>query len=1052
ANPTEELIAGVWSQVLELPRVATDVGFFDLGGHSLLATRAAARLRRLFGVEVSPSAVFQAQTVAELARLIDALRRGGPEPPPSIEPVPVEEGRVLSFSQERLWFLAQLDSADPAYHVPVALRLAGQLEPGPLAAALAELIRRHEVLRARFESVDGRPRLRIGSSPAATLPVVDLSGLHEPDRDREHASLALQDGRHPFDLARGPLTRAQLLRLGEAEHTLLLAFHHIVIDGWSMGILIRELAAIYRAALARRSSALAEPRLQYSDWAAWQRRWLTPERSSAQLDYWRQHLEGFSGVLELPLDRPRPPARRGRGARITRRLPAELRHGLEGWSRDHGVTLFMTLVAAFQTLLARLSGQDDVAIGTPVAYRQSQEVEDLVGFFANTLVLRTRLGDDPVFGSLAERVREVALGAFEHQDLPFEVLVEACQPERDLSRTPLFQALFAFQNAPLELALPGLEFERFELDTGIAKFDLTLVVEDDPDAPFWLDYDRDLFDGTTAERFLGHWERLLAAIVEGPQRLSELPLLSPPDRAQMVWEWNATEAPFEAGIGLHELFERRARERPEALALSFEDALGEDLHLSYGELARRARRLARLLAQLAVGPGSCVGVSVERSTELVVALVGTLEAGATYVPLEPDWPAERQRYVLASLGVSCLLADSSQSRAIHDLRWRLPELSDVVFLDVSDREPEPEPIAEAAVRSLWDHVAERAVDRETAAGFVRSETGEVFSAAEVDEYRDRVLALAEPYLSPGARVLEIGCGSGLILLELAPRVGRCVGLDPSPRTQRANHEEARRRGLGPGQVELVTGFAHELAQIEGEFDLVILASTVQFFPGPAYLARVLGEAYERLVPGGALLIADVLDPAHQAALRATLNDGARREELCLEADLFRDLAAGWPGANGASVAGVEIHRRDEGFANELGARYDVVLRRPRLGETIGGETTRRRAGRPWTSWHLDRMSGEVLEPAPGRGLAYVIFTSGSTGVPKGVMVRHEPAVNLVQWVNRSVGIGPEDRVLFVTSPCFDLSVYDVFGVLAAGGSIRVASRAELAEPRRLVER
>jgi len=1046
SGPTEELVAGVWAEVLELPRVAADIGFFELGGHSLLATRVAARLGRLFGVEVSPGTLFQAQTVAELARRIDALRRSEQKPLPPVEPAPPGSEKPLSFAQERLWFLAQLDPGDPAYHVPVALRLTGRLEVAALGAALAGVSGRHEVLRARFESAAGRPRQRIAAEASSGLPMADLSRLGAGEAELER--LARADARRPFDLELGPLSRALLVRRGGEEHTLLLNFHHAVIDGWSMGVLIRELAELYGAALALRPPALAEPRLQYADWAAWQRRWLTAERREAQLDYWRGRLEGFSGVLELPLDRPRPPVRRGRGGRVLRSLPAALRQRLESWSRPRGVTFFMTLAAAFQALLSRLAGQGDVAIGTPVAHRQSPELEELVGFFTNTLVLRTRLGDDPSFETLAERVREAALGAFEHQDLPFELLVDACQPERDLSRTPLFQALFAFQNAPLELELPGLELERLEIETGIAKFDLTLVVEDDPEAPVWLDYDSDLFDRTTAERLLRSYERFLAAIATSiatrPGRISELPLLSPPERAQTIWEWNATETPFETGLGIDELFERQARELPDALALSFEDSRGEDIHLSYAELGRRSRRLARFLRGLGVGPGDCVGISLERSAELVVALLGTLGAGATYVPLESDWPAERKFWVLSSLAVPCLLADGGQSRAIHDLRWRLPELNHVVFLDAVGPELEPEKIDEEAVRSLWNHVAERAVDRETAAGFVRGGSGEVFSAAEVDEYRDRVVALTEPWVSPEARVLEIGCGSGLILFELAPRVARYVGVDPSERTQETNRGEVARRGLEG--VELVTGFAHEMSAVEGEFDLVLLASTVQFFPGPAYLARVLGAAFERLAPGGAVVVADVLDPERQAALWASLGESSRREELCLEAAVFHDLATGWPG--GASVS---VHERQEGFDNELGARYDVVLCKPLPGEGGSAEAPTRRLIRPWTAWHVGREPAEPLEPR-GRGLAYVIFTSGSTGRPKGVMVRHEPVLNLVEWVNRSGGVGPGDRLLFVTSPCFDLSVYDVFGTLAAGGSIRVASRAELDEPRRLVER
>ncbi|HEY2737732.1 MAG TPA: amino acid adenylation domain-containing protein, partial [Thermoanaerobaculia bacterium] len=445
--------------------------------------------------------------------------------------------------------------------------------------------------------------------------------------------------------------------------------------------------------------------------------------------------------------------------------------------------------------------------------------------------------------------------------------------------------------------------------------------------------------------------------------------------------------------------------------------------------AARAHRLAALLCRLEVERGTAVGVWMERSLDMLAAVLGILEAAGTYVPLDASWPADRVETILARTGAPVILCSRRTLPAVEALRWRLPCLGDAVCLDVETSVPAPEALDTAAIRSLFDFVAERATDkndRVMAGGFISRRTGLPFLEAEMDEYRDRVLSLAEPWLRPGARVLEVGCGSGLILWEMARRVeraGRIVGLDPSQRTQESNREHARAAGIK--NVELPSGFAHEIGErfAPGSFDLVLLASTVQFFPGPRYLEKVVADALALLASGGALLLADVIDVRREPAA----------ETLALDEELFQDLGR------------AEIHHRTEGFANELGERYDVILQpghRP-------GETDRKK--RTWTGWHVDRSPAlPVLAMGSPEDVAYVIHTSGSTGLPKGIAVQHAPAVNLIHWVNRTFDVGPADRLLFVTSLAFDLSVWDIFGTLAAGGTVHVASEAALCEPAELV--
>ena len=835
--------------------------------------------------------------------------------------------------------------------------------------------------------------------------------------------------------------RAALLRLRADEHVLLIAVHHIVSDGWSTGILLRELGVLYRAFVAGEPSPLPELPLQYGSFASWQRRWLTGAVLERQLAYWRQRLRGAPGVLELPTDRPRPPVQSLRGASRSFTLPARLSAALQALAQGEGATLFMVLLAAFDAFLHRLTRQEDLVLGSPIANRNQVGIEGLVGLFVNTLVLRTDLGGNPSFRTLLGRVRETTLGAYAHQDLPFEKLVEELAPERSLSHAPLFQVLLALQNAPTAAAeLPGLTLEPLEGEGGTAKFDLSLeLFEDGLGLSGGIEYSTDLFDGATAARWANHLERLLEEVVADPDvRLSSLDLLSLAERHQILGEWNDTRAGFPETTQLHQFFEAVVERSPEAVA-----AVCAGRELTYGELEARSNRLAHLLREVGIERGAAVGVWVERSFDLLTAVLGILKAGGYYVALDDAWPAGRVESILASTGAVAIVAGSRVLPAVEEMRWRLPALSDVVCPGIAEAAPPVESLDPESVRELWDYVAERAVDRVTAGGFVSAFTGLPFSEAEVDEYRDRVLSLAAPWLRPDARVLEIGNGSGLLLWELASRVGHVTGVDPSPLTQGRNRERAKEEGYGHGaEIELLTGFAHEAGDLiaEGErFDLILLASTVQFFPGPRYLERVVRWALGRLAPGGAVLIADVLDARRREELRRAIEEhggdpGAQRQELYLDEDLFQDLGAE-----------VSVQHRPQGFLNELRFRYDVLLT-----PGVRAETAARRK-RLWTGWHLDRSPADRLSAVTvAEDVAYVIHTSGSTGRPKGIAVPHRQAANLIADLNRRFGVGPEDRGLFVTSLAFDLSVYDIFGLLAAGGTVHVTTQEELGDPDRLV--
>ena len=739
---------------------------------------------------------------AQLLQRIYGNEKGDTVDHPSIAPIPRNTTTFpLSFAQQRLWFLDQLQR-NPTYTIPLAVKIHGMLQPALLEQSLQEVIRRHEVLRTTFHAKDGQPFQVIAPPSPFSLPMYDLTALSEQEKESAVQQYAREEARKLFHLSKGPLVRAILLRLDLTEHVLLLTQHHIISDGWSLDVWLREIAMIYEALLNGQLSTLPPPPLQYIDYTLWQRQWLSGERLSGQIQYWVEQLKDAPTVIEIPGDHARPAVPTFCGARKEVSLPRSLSEALQTWSQQEEVTLFMVLLAAWNILLSRYTGREDILVGSPVANRTVPELENLIGFFVNTLVLRTDLSGDPTVRQLLQRVRETALEAFAHQELPFEQVVEELHLERDLSRTVLIQTVLAWQNTPrTSLECAGLTLEVTEIDTGTAKFDLLLALEEtDQGIKGTLEYNTDIFEEATIHRIIGHYQNLLEAMIAQPeQRISRLPLLSAEEREQVLVTWNATEKDYTRDLCIHQLFEAQVEKTPQAIALLFQEE-----QWTYQELNRRANQLAHALHELGIGPGKQVAVYMERSAEMIPALLGILKAGAAYVPLEAHTPAMRLHWILDSLQVTCVLTQQ---------------------------------------------------------------------------------ALV----------------SQLLAVDLPPALQYIFCLDAA------------------------------------------------------------------------------------------------------ENDLRPD------------------------FAGTSSESYRV-----------------------YTSAYLEQMPQENL-PRQGKAedLAYIIFTSGSTGTPKGVMVVHDPVINLIEWVNRTFHIGPSDRILFITALSFDLSVYDIFGILAAGGSLRIATRQDVQEPARL---
>ncbi|RKI08338.1 amino acid adenylation domain-containing protein, partial [Corallococcus praedator] len=651
-TPTEVLLAGLWSQLLRVESVGLRDDFFALGGHSLLATRLSSSVRAAFQVELPVRELFDASTLGALAARIDALRLGQAGVlGPALHAVPRDGALVPSFAQQRLWFLEQLEPGNPAYHIPVAVELDGALDVHALERAFEALVQRHESLRTTLVAPEGQPFQVVAAPSPVPLVGKDLSA-HE-DAGAEVRRLMAEEARRPFDLARGPLLRLTLLKCAPTRHVLLLTMHHVVSDGGSMLVMVREVAALYEAFVSGHASPLPPLSLQPADHAAWQRTWLQGETLEAQLAWWRAKLEGASHVLALPTDRPRPVVQTAAGATLPVHLSPGLTDAVRALARREGVTPFMVLLAAWQVLMARHAGQDDVLVGSPVAGRDRAELEGLIGLFVNTLVLRARLGENPSFRELLQQVRETTLGAYAHQAVPFEKLVDALQPQRDLSRSPLFQVMLALQEDPLpELRLPGLSLRMLEEEGAGAQFDLKLSLTDAASGfTGTLEYNTDLFDATTVARWVEHLDVLLTAAVAHPEtRVKSLPLMSVAERHLLLVDWNATHRDYPTDVTLHGLVEAQVARTPDAVAVDF-----EGLRLTYRELDARANQLAHHLRERGVGPEVRVGVCVERSLELVVALLGVLKAGGAYVPIDPSAPAERLTYQVADSAVAVLL-------------------------------------------------------------------------------------------------------------------------------------------------------------------------------------------------------------------------------------------------------------------------------------------------------------------------------------------------------------------------------------------------------------
>ncbi|PFJ06741.1 non-ribosomal peptide synthetase, partial [Bacillus cereus] len=658
-TPVEELIVSVWSQVLGIRNISVQDSFFEIGGHSLLATQVVSRLQEIFQIELPVRELFEYATVESLAKRLDQLRKGDRKREiPPLMPMKRGETIPLSYAQQRLWFIDQFTPNSALYNMPMVCRLTGSWLPEALETGWNQLIKRHESLRTVFHEVNGHPVQQIKPYTFQSIPKIDVTMLSPEDREEEVKRLIQQETEMPFDLGEGPLIRASMLQVGEEEWILLCTLHHIISDGWSMGVLLEEWMAFYEKATDGKVAELEPLPVQYADFAQWQKGWLKEEVLDQQLQYWREELSGELPVLQLPMDRPRPAIQSHHGATYTLVLPSALHDKLNEFSRQEGATLFMTLLAAYQSFLSRYTGQEDILVGSPIANRNYREIEGLIGFFVNTLVYRANLSGRPTFQDVLSQVRQKALKAYEYQDIPFEKIVEVVQPERSTSHSPIFQTMFILQNMKQEFpVLSGRSIEMIESPSPIAKFDLSVMVAETEDGLlFTFEYNKDLFNATTIERMAGHFEKWLHEVSHHPQNpLHSLSMLSESERTLLLETWNDTVMEMSPQGLICDRFEEQVAKRPDAIAV-----VDQTKEWTYGELDAQANQLANVLQRKGVAPESVVGVYLPRSAELMASLLGILKAGGAYVVLDPLYPKSRLEYMIEDAGIQIVVTAEGQ--------------------------------------------------------------------------------------------------------------------------------------------------------------------------------------------------------------------------------------------------------------------------------------------------------------------------------------------------------------------------------------------------------
>ncbi|MBN2862729.1 MAG: amino acid adenylation domain-containing protein [Bacteroidales bacterium] len=1034
-NEIEEKLVSLWQDLLEIEKIGVSENFFALGGHSLKATILTSRIYKEFEVEFPLRQVFKNPTVAEMARYIQHEAKISPYS--LIRAVEKRERYPVSSAQKRLYIINQFEGIGVSYNMPSVQIIEGELDVQLLINTFKQLTKRHEAFRTCFEMVDGELYQKVVDDFDFELELYDSKELNTEQ--------LIEDFVRPFDLGQVPLCRVGLIKKTEKEHLLLFDMHHIISDGTSMGILIDEFTKIYKG------EALPALRIQYKDFSVWQNEAFMQESIKKQERYWLSKFDEELPLLNLPCDYPRPPIQDFSGNAYSFHIGEEMSSKLKALALEKNSTLNIVLLTAYFVLLHRYTGQEDIVIGHGVAGRPHVDLENIVGMFINMLVIRNRPSGDLTFRDFFNQVTDMTLEAFENQDYQFEVLVDKIDLSRDMSRNPLFDVSFVTQNMEIpEMDLAGLTLKSYGLPHQTSKFDLTLyAIEEDGDVFLIFEYCTALFSRRTIEIMSEHYIRIIENILENPGlKLSDIDLLTAGERELLLREFIAEPPEQNRRILLHQLVEAQTDLSSDLTALVFRDE-----RMSYLELDREANRLARYLMDRQVYPETRVGILLENSLYQIIAVLGILKAGGAYVPIDPALPEERIRSIIEDAQISLIVSGKNHLRVLNRLQWECSGFSHFLCLDTDEvltcEEPEKN---ELMNEKLWNYVALSATDSVSGGGWVNSFTGENLSTKEMNEYGHNVLEKLKPYLHSEARVLEIGCASGITMYSVAPMVKFYYGTDLSVEMIRKNKDQVKNKGIQNIQLEAVA--AGDIDRIaESGFDLVIINSVIQCFNEHNYLRNVIRKVLNHLNDKGVIFIGDIMDHDLKFDLIRALKDFKDKDhenlyktktdlsaELFVSRGFFEDLQVEFK-----EISGIKFSKKIGTIENELTLyRFDTVIEVDKTREKtlIQDKMKLQEDQRALASY----STGRVFSPVTDQNLAYVIYTSGTTGKPKGVMIEHRSIVNTLLWRKEEYRPSVGDKVLQLFNIAFDGFLTSAFTPLISGGQLILVGQEDSKNP------
>ncbi|QDX94314.1 amino acid adenylation domain-containing protein [Brevibacillus laterosporus] len=1045
----------IWCEILGIEKVGMNDNFFELGGHSLKASQFISTLGKVSHKHLPLRAVFNTPTIAELAALIedetliDYMK---------IEKAPLQDYYPISSAQKRLFVLNKMDEGLTTYNMPGMLSLKGNVDRTRMEKALHQLLNRHEALRTSFHFVNSEVVQRIHQHVEFSIQENRILERMDVGMDQSIVISQLIDAFvQPFDLEQAPLLRVELVHLENEEYLLLFDMHHIISDGSTIELFIKEFMSLYAG------ETLPDLSIQYKDYTVWHNARLASDEWEKKEQYWLSQFADEIPILHLPTDFTRPPSKSFAGDHVLMELDKEETTVINRFALENNVTPFMVLLATYHVLLAKYSGQDDQVIGSPIAGRTHADLQNIMGMFVNTLPFRNRVEQQESFRSFLARVKQNVLLAIEHQEYPFEELVQKLDVERNVERNPLFDTMLILQNMESkELTLDDARISQSVFPTKTSKFDLTLEAkEKEGRYHFRLEYCKDLFYKKTGEQLLKHFINLLKIVTKNPDlTFGRVDFLLPEEKNQLLVEFNHTAMSYDRDKTIHQLFADRVKLSPNQIAV-----ICEERSLTYQEVDAQANQIAHyLLEHHQVKPNQLIGILIERSELMLIAMLGILKAGAAYVPIDPVLPDERIKVIVNEAKISVVLSTTRFVHQLNALQWECPTFTTFVCLDNDEINAiESSQTNELIDQKLWNHIGSVGKDEIAIGGWVSSFTGQPFSQVEMSEYSKNVLHKLKPHLNSRTRVLEIGCSSGLTMFELAPYVGSYYGTDLSSVIIEKNRQKMEREGVS--NIKLATLAAHQINQLkERDFDVVILNSVIQYFPNYNYLRFVLARALEMLGKNGILFIGDIMDLTLKEEMIQSLTDFKRAQvdekyrtktEFTSELFISRSFLEDWLEEN-AEVTHVAFSKKEHSIENELTRyRYDALFNVDkecfREDALAKQDVATRHKNQHGVSIITGHPTDEINTPVPANSLSYVCFTSGSTGKPKGVMIEHRGVHNFIEAAVKVIPYQEGKRLVSVTNISFDVLVLETFVPLVKGVTVIIATESEQRDPRRLSE-